>query len=141
MKQSGSVNWMVIVGLIGVVVITGLMFVGGDSATPAGSRFMIALGTGDVDTLAEVSYIPDKSKEEIRKDWESTTKLTKYVLFKYKFLGEDRVADDQATIRMDVMKPSTGYDEKFSLPMRKIDGEWKVEVRGLSRQLYPFLPR
>jgi len=132
---------MVIVGLVGVVVVIALLFMGGSSATPAASRFMAALGSGDVDTLTEVSYIPDMTKDEIRKEWEKTASLTKHVQFRYKFLGEDVVSEDQSTIRMDIMKPTTGYDEKFSLPMRKIDGEWKVEVRGLSRQLYPFLPR
>lgn len=108
MKRRGSVNWMVIVGLIGIVVIIGLMFMGGESATPVASRFMSALGTGDVATLTETSYIPDKSKEEVRKDWETTTRLTKYVLFRYKFLGEDKIAEDQATIRMEVHKAGAG---------------------------------
>lgn len=141
MKRIGSVHWMLIAGLVGVAIIVVMLLMGGNSATKNGAKFMAALSTGDINGLVQTSYIPDKTPEEMKTEWEATLKRTKYVMFRYTFTGEDNVSEDQATIRMNIMKPSTGYDEVFALPMRKIDGEWKVEVRGLSRQFYPFLPR
>ena len=33
------------------------------------------------------------------------------------------------------------YPEFFELPMRKVDGQWKIEVGAIDRKMYPGLPR
>ena len=33
------------------------------------------------------------------------------------------------------------YEELYELPMVKVGDDWKVDVRGISREFYPGLPR
>lgn len=134
-------NWMVLFGLVGIVVITVLVMMSGEGPTTAAGRFMAALADGDEKELTKLSYMPDREAAVIEQEWKRSTDLSKHVVFAWKFIAEQKTGPDTANVRLQITKATVGYEENYSLPMRKVDGQWKVEVDGLSRQLYPFLPR
>lgn len=136
-----------VAGLLGLLVIGVVVFLSGESSQAAATRFMNALGKGDVSTLVSMSDMPGKSPEEIKRDWEYTTKVAgPHYIFTYK-ITSNLDANEQSTISMVRMMVTRNvdrddsYEEKFELPMVKKDGKWKVEVLGLDRRLYPGLPR
>lgn len=145
MKRLGRASWLTIAGLAGLVIIVVLFFMSGESSQAAASRFMNALGKGDVNTLASMSDIPGKSEDEIRKAWEHTTKVAgPHYIFTYKISSNLDANDQTSMVRMMVIRNAErdgAYEEKFELPLVKKDGKWKVEVLGLDRRLYPGLPR
>lgn len=145
MRRRGRANWLVVLGLIGVVVIVVLFLIGGRSATSVAAEFMSALGKHDVAKLTELSYMDGDTPEQVRKKWEYTTQVAApYYRFKWQFLGESSAAPDTSAVRLwvwrDAQSPAS-YEEKFEIPMVKVDGKWKVDVRGLNRLMYPGLPR
>lgn len=131
----------VVVAVIALVV---LLFMGQKSPQETGSRFMDALARGDVDGLVQTSFVPGKSSEELRKDWEFTTKtVAKYYRFRWKITSSNVVNDESATVRLAVERnygPGS-YEENYGLPLLKVNGEWKVDASGISREMYPGLPR
>lgn len=144
MKRRGRANWLVILGSIGLVVIIALFFLGGRSASSVAAEFMSALGKHDVAKLTELSYMDGSTPEEVRKKWEYTVQVAPYYRFRWQFLGESNPTPDSAAVRLwvwrDAQSPAT-YEEKFEIPLVKIDGNWKVDVRGLNRLMFPALPR
>ncbi len=144
MKRSGRVSIIVIITVVLVAGVVGLFLLAGESPTGVGTRFLTALANGDAKTLADLSYMEGKSPAEIEGAWKETYESSKYWLFAYKVIGSTEQDSSSATIRLDWVKnianPSA-YAEKFELPMVKVDGKWKVDVRAISREMYPNLPR
>ncbi len=144
MRRAARVSPLVLGVVVAVAALVVLLFMGQKSPGEAGSRFMDALARGDVDTLVKTSYSPGKSPEELRKDWEfATHTVGKHYLFHWEITSSNVVNDDSATVRLAVQRnfgPGS-YDENYGLPLHKIDGEWKVDASGISREMYPALPR
>lgn len=146
MRQSGKVNFLVVaVAAIAVIGGTLAVVMGGDSPTTVTNKFMVALATGDVDTLTEVSYMPDSSEEETRAAWDRTVNVVApYYRFRWKTLSQSRADEKTASVDLwvwrDAMSPST-YEEKFGIPLVKEGRTWKVDVRGVPREMFPGLPR
>lgn len=141
-KTSGKVHWMTISAIVGVVVVGGVLMSGGDDPTGRAATFMAALARGDAQTLAENTYVEGKSQEEILKEWEETVAASKLYRFKFEVRGAQPTGNN-AQVRMGVWTnygPGS-YDENFQLDMVKVDGKWKVRGNGISRDMYPFLPR
>lgn len=139
------VNWIVVALLLIVAAIFGLILTAGESPTTATVVFMNALGKGDVKTLADRSYFnPERSRDDIIKDWTKSIELGKYYRFIWKVDSDTRPTPDRATVKMTVMRDvdkGNAYDEPFSLDLIRQNGKWLVDVRSISRQLYPALPR
>lgn len=143
MKIFGKVHWMVLVGGLGILVIVGILLTAGESPQARASAFLSALAEGDAQKLAELSHVPDRSKEEVLAEWEKTVERSRHYQFAWEVKSMVQQADDQAAIRLGWYRnlgPSS-YEEKFDLSLRKIDGQWYVIPSSLSRQAYPFLPR
>jgi hypothetical protein len=52
--------------------------------------------------------------------------------------------DEEATVAVDMYQNVTNVNitsKRFQIPVVKINGEWKVDARSLTRQAYPALPR
>ena len=143
MRRAGRVSPLflgVIVALVGLGV---LLFMGQKSPAEAGSKFMDALARGDVDALTKTSYAPGKTEQELRDDWKLTTEVGKHYLFRWKVTSSSVTNDQQAVVRLSVERnfgPGS-YEENYGLPLAMKDGEWKVDASGISRELYPALPR
>lgn len=144
MKRSGrtSIVIVVVVALIAAIVILFLM--AGESPSGVAGRFLIALAKGDSKTLAELSHMDGLSQPEIEQKWKDTKEVTKYWAFNYSIRDTKELDPTTATVALgwykDATSPNT-YEEKYELPMIKKDGKWKIDVRGISREMYPALPR
>ena len=104
---------------------------------------MSALAAGDVDPLNEITYMPGADKKEIREKWVYATEVAgKYYYFKWRIKGDQQSDDRTASVRVEVEKNQQGYGDDYGLDIRKDeDGAWKVDVRSISREMYPGLPR
>jgi hypothetical protein len=144
MRRAGRVSPLILLVILGVVVLVVVLFMGQESPSAAGSRFMSALAKGDPEALAKNSFVSGKSQEELLESWKFATGVAgKHYMFRWK-ISSSRVVDDRsATVRMQVEKnfgPGS-YEENFDLPLEKVDGKWKVDAGGISREMYPGLPR
>jgi hypothetical protein len=129
--------------LLGVIIV-GAMFLGGESYTTAANRFMSSLAKGDVDELTKVSYIPDLSSEEIHKKWEESVRESEHYRFAWKSVADAQDSETKASVKLLVVRNAfgkSGYDENFGLSLVKVKGKWLVDVRSISRKMYPWLPR
>ncbi|HRJ26862.1 MAG TPA: hypothetical protein PLO61_05055 [Fimbriimonadaceae bacterium] len=144
MTRAGRFNPIVVIGLISIAMIVVTLLFTRDQPTQAANRFMIALGRGQVDELMELSTF-EGSADQIRKQWEYATQVAgPHYRFVYRILEYTPQGDNQAAVRIGLTRNVFGdapYEELYDLPLRKVDGKWKVEVRNLARDMYPALPR
>lgn len=145
MKRSGRVNWIV-VSLVAIVVVLGALFVfSGEAATSAAARFMTALSRGDAKTLAQMSYFnPPREEGDVQRAWERTLNIGRHYRFVWMIKASKSPAPGRSSVTMEVTRDAdkgTAYAENFSLDLIQVDGKWKVDIRSISRALYPALPR
>lgn len=135
--------------LVAVIVLGGfigaVLFMGRESMSSTCGRFLSALSSGDIDTLVATSYAGTKTPEEMRKEWEFTiNEAAPYYRFIYKIENSREQGSTGGSVAIRFWKNATSsgsYDEQFDIPMVKTDGGWKVDVRGISREMFPALPR
>ncbi len=132
-----------VAGGLGILVVAAIALSGGESASMVATQFMSGLAVGDLETVLRTSTISDMDAETQRKVWKDSLERGRYYRFRWKYTAESPQSADATSILLAVERnvAMSSYDENFQIPCRKIDGKWKVDVRSLSRQLYPFLPR
>lgn len=144
MTRRGRLNVVVLIGLLGAITAVVIFVLSGESPSGAAARFMVALGEGKVDKLMEMSYYSG-DRDELRTQWEYATGVAgEYYRFTFQIVGEVRSGPNEAAVRMRVWRNALSamtYDELFQLPMVKREGRWLVDVKAISRKLYPALPR
>ena len=144
MKRSGRTSIIVIITITLVAAVIGLFLMAGESPNGVGVKFLTALANGNTKTLAELSYMDGNTPAEIEEKWKQTHEISKYWYFAYQVQGTTIQDDKTATIRLEWVKnvsSPSAFGEKYELPMVKVDGKWKVDVRAISREMYPALPR
>lgn len=142
-KVSGKIHWLTIAVPVGLLVLGAVFMSGGEDPQVRAGIFMSALARGDAKTVAESCFIDGVSQEEILKAWEQSVQDAEYYRFTYRITGVQQNGDT-AQARMYVNRSPLqggGYDENFQLDLKKIDGKWKVRLNGISREMYPFMPR
>lgn len=145
MKVAGRVHWITLLGLVGAVAIIALFLFSKESPEAAANRFLVALAKGDVKTLTDLSYYPDGDKQKLVDQWNFAVNTAgKHYLFRWKTkFGKEtdsRFAIVAVGFHRDLTSP-TSYEENYQIPMVQDGGRWKVDVRSLSRTMYPALPR
>lgn len=144
MHLAGKISATLIVIVAFVIGLVAMSLRPNESPTLAGAQFMAALAEGDAEALTELSYRDDLSKEEMLEMWTYTTQVVAvYFTFTYGITGESKPSEDTAVVSMDYAKRagmSGSYDERYELPMKLVDGKWKVEVFALNRKMFPGLP-
>jgi len=97
-----------------------------------------------VDRLCELSYFPG-DKEKLRKQWEfAVNDAGKYYVYTWQFTGTTISDSDTAAVAMAFMAnadQSGSPESKIQLPMVKENGVWKVDVKAITTEMYPALPR
>jgi hypothetical protein len=144
--QSGRINLRLLFIAFAALTILALGYIfSQESLNTVASRFMSALATGDVNTLSENSYLGTESKDEIHKQWDyAVNDVAKYYRFTWRITGSMQQSEDSGAVRLSVAKNADGpgaYEENFALPVIKVNGKWLVDVRNISRDMYPALPR
>jgi len=145
MKQSGRISLLALGSLVCIVFVAGLMIFSRESAASAGTRFMVALQDHDVNTLTKMSMMQGASEPDIRKQWDfAVNTAEKYYQFGFRVEGASQASDNTASVKVriikDIDKPGS-YDVLSELPMVKVNNDWKVDVRSISRDFYNCLPR
>jgi len=143
MLRQGKVHWMVIAGIFAALVVGVLMFGGSEDPTMKAQKFMTALGDGDSKKLAEYSTSGTYDAKQLEELWAESVKNAEYYRFRFKIMGAQVSNANQAQVRMQVIRSDNpgAVEDNFQLDLKKVDGKWKVRLEGLSRELYPFLPR
>jgi len=146
MRVAGRINALYLAAIAGVIVVAVLLFMGRESLNSVGGRFMSALAKGDVDALTKMSYMGDKTPAEIHKKWEfAVNDAAKYYRFGWRISATSEPEPNvSGTVRLQVERnlgSGGSYEENFQLPMVMKNGGWKVDVGGISREMYPALPR
>lgn len=143
---------MVLVSLVALAGLIGLFTLSGDTPDRAARDFMLGLATADAERLTNRTYLNSEGKsgqakstrDEMLKAWQTGLAGGKYYRFAYSVGEAQTQPDNSASVRLQVNRNPFGmggYDEHFELPMFKEDGMWKVQVQGISREMFPFLPR
>lgn len=142
MRKLGT--FLIVVGCLGVAFLIFLMFSAKSGPSGTAVDFMDALGTRDVDRLVRLTYAPNQSPEQIRKNWDFSMEAGKSYRFTFKLGTVTETGPDTASAKVLVShftnSPSP-TDDTYDLGMVKEKGAWKVEVTSLNRDLYPGLPR
>jgi len=145
MRQAGRVNIVVVGAIVAIAMIATVLLFSRQSVTEVASRFMSGLATGDVETLTKLTYLSEVPEDEVRKKWDfAVNEAGKYYRFRWQVLSAKENDDKTAAVRMYVWRNAdspASYEENFQLPLIKVDGQWKVDVRAISRDMYPGLPR
>jgi hypothetical protein len=145
MKQSGRASILTIAAVVSVLLVLGMLFLGKESVTSVGDRFLQALYRGDVDTLTKMSYLGNDTEDQMRKKWDfAVNHAGKYYLFAYRITGGRQLSEDSAQVTLQYVKDAANpasYEEKYEIPLVKVGNEWKVDVKGMNRTMYPALPR
>lgn len=144
MKRSGRASLVIVILVALVAAVVVLFIMAGDSPSGVAGRFLTALAKGDTKTLTELTYMEGKTPDQIKEAWDQTKAVTKYWQFQWKIQDSKDQDADNATVVLAWTKNSSSpssYEEKYELPLLKRDGKWKVDVRGISREMYPALPR
>jgi hypothetical protein len=144
MKRSGRTSIVIIVTVALVAGVIGLFLLAGESPTGVAGRFLTSLAKGDTKTLASLSYMGDLPPDKVEEAWKNTYEVSKYWKFAYSISGSNEQDSNNATVKLQWVKGAdnpSAFEEKYELPLVKKDGKWLVDVRGISRDMYPALPR
>ena len=143
--QSGRINIGLLIVIVCIAILSLVYVFSQESLNTVASRFMSALSTGDVNALTENSYVGTESKDEIHKQWDyAVNDVAKYYRFTWRITGSMQQSEDSGAVRLSVAKNADSpgaYEENFALPVIKVNGKWLVDVRNISRDMYPALPR
>jgi hypothetical protein len=115
-------------------------------------KFMDALARHDVDKLVEYSYIGktepteiETRKKHLREEWDFAVNTAgKHYYFVWRATATVKASDTHASVTLQVNRTPLGgggSEEKFELPMELEGGNWKVDVGGISSEMFPALPR
>ena len=148
-RESGKIGILT----VAAIVIVGMIFVSflftKEDPASVGSQFMDALARHDVDKLTELSLVgktdPSKAEAErnkLRDQWKFCVETAgEHYSFAWKITGSNNATEDHATVIVQINKGgANGYDEKYELPLEKVSNKWLVEVRGISKTMFPGLP-
>jgi hypothetical protein len=145
MRTAGRVNIVLVGAIVAIVMIGSVLFMGRQSINAVASKFMSALATHDVNTLTDMTFLNGRSKEEVRKQWDfAVNDAGKHYVFAWRITSSKEADPKTASVTLQVLRNAmsqTSYEEKFDLPLVKEDGNWKVDVSAISRDLFPALPQ
>ncbi len=144
MKRSGRTSIVIIVTVALVSAVIALFLLAGESPSGVAGKFLTALAKGDTKTLTALSYMGELPPDKVEAEWKKTYEASKYWVFAFGITDSIEQDSNNATVKMQFVKNASSpsaYDEKYELPLVKKDGKWLVDVRGISRDMYPSLPR
>jgi hypothetical protein len=144
MDRPRRFNPLWLLALFFVVIGTVMVFAAGEGPSAVASRFMQALASGDAKTLTELSHMGDEPAQETQKRWEKTLDYSQHYLFAWRIVDDREQSDEAAVVKLKVVrnaKEERAYEEDYELPLTKVGGKWKVDVRQIPREMYPALPR
>lgn len=144
-KTPRRLNIGAIFGGIIVIMVAVILIFSQESPKAAGTRFMDAMARGDVKTISSLSVLGKDDQPTIEKKWDRALNFVgKHYGFTWMITAESKASETSAAVRMQVernIQDPSFYEEKFELPMIKVNGKWKVDVGNLDRRIFPGLPQ
>ncbi len=144
MRRAGRFNPIVLIGLVSAIAIIVALFFAKDVPTSATNEFLVAMAKRDVKKVTELSAY-EGSRAELEKQWDYCLNVASlHYRWIYKIRSYRETAPGQAAVAIGFTKNAfdeSSYEENFDIPMKKVDGKWKVDVRSMSREMFPALPR
>ncbi len=137
-------HWIAVGGVAAALVIVGVVVgAGGDSPENRANKFFSALSRGDLDTLVDSSYSVRIPRDQLKPRWEQTIERSKYYRFRYIVKGTTTPTPTQANVKMEFERNYGAGSpiEYYDIGLVKEGGKWMVDIDGMSRSLYPYLPR
>ncbi len=145
MRRSGRFSPVSFLAVIAIAMVVIVFVFSKQSLSNVGGQFMDALARGDVNKLTDLTYLGGEPSDQIQKKWEFATQVAgKHYSFRWAINSEVQIDPNDGTVRLQVERNAgsgSSYPENYELPMVKVDGKWKVDVNGISREMYPALPR
>lgn len=143
MRQRGRASIILLAGLLSAGLVAVLLFFTRTSPANAAADFMDALLRNDAKRLAQLSYMEGLNEEQVEARWKRTVQFSRYYAMYWKVERQKELSPTTASVVLEVMHEPryVAYSEKAEMRMVKIDGAWKVDVRRLPRNFFPFLPR
>jgi hypothetical protein len=144
MRLSGR-NLLILAVVVVAILFSLVLFTARDSPESVAMTFMSALAKGDDKTLTSLTSRGAGTKATIAKEWEFATKVAApHYLFIWRITNAVITGPNDASIDLAVVRNASSagaYEENYTLPMVKENGEWRIDVRGINSEMYPGLPR
>jgi hypothetical protein len=144
MKKAGRIL-LPLIGLILLLIVGAVFFLMADtSPTSVANDFLVALAKGDKKGLANLGYIEGASESQAEDIWAKTLDRGEYFRFVWNIRQSAQSSPTHASVEFDLVRNidrGATKEDDFQIPLIKIDGHWRVEVRGIPRGIYPGLPR
>ncbi len=146
MLRAGKVSPLVVLGVAGVLGLTGMLFFLQGRETPGVRvhKFFTGLAKGNVDEVMAVSKFGDQPDETVRKKWEVCLHRAEYFRFYWKILETFNPSADEAIVAINIYTGAAANEateKRYQIPMIKDNGEWFVDAQSLNRDIFPALPR
>ena len=148
-RQSGKISLLGLGGAAIVAMIVASLFLAKEGPAAVGGQFMDALARRDVDKLTELTYIQSTDPKEIEGErkrihdqWDFSVNVAgQHFPFLWRATSSSSSTDTSATVTVMFTRGTPdGYEEKYELPLEKVNGKWFVNVSSISRAMFPALP-
>lgn len=142
-KQAGRISFVLLASILSLLLVLVLFLFNGKNPATTATEFMSALAKGDIKTLSKLSIIKGKSEPEIEQAWAKTFDYSKHYLFQWNIISTDAEGDN-ANVHLQVTRNAlrtNAFEENFGLVLYKKDGDWKVDVLQINREMFPNLPQ
>ena len=114
-----------VVALIVILVVVNALF---NSPKAVANKFMKGLSEGDADKIMKVIYYDEDDTDEDEAE-EAIEKICEYMEdqdFEYEFVKVTSKSKKSAKVKFKVTVDDD--DEKITIPLKKVDGKWKVNM-------------
>jgi hypothetical protein len=148
-RLSGKISLLGLGAMAIVALIIASLVLSKEGPTAVGGQFMDALARHDVNKLTELTYIQasdpkeiEAERKRIRDQWDFSVNVAgQHYPFFWRITSSNNATDTTASVSMQITRASAdGYDEKYELPLEKVNGKWLVNVGSISRAMFPALP-
>jgi hypothetical protein len=146
MKRRAKASLVLILSLLGIIGVVGIVLTSKtQNEEQVAAQFMSAVARLDAKTANDTSFIESVPPEESLKLWEKTFEYNRNYRFVWRLQGASNPTPGEALVKVGMRKDAASmstYDENFDLRLVKDEKRgWIVDVNGLSRKMYPNLPR
>ena len=68
----------------------------------------------------------------------------KHYVFFWRITADQLADENSGSVKLQVTRNASqpgAFEEAYALPLTKINGDWKVDVSAINREMFPGLPR
>lgn len=145
MKTRGRVHWMIVTAIVCALAVGVVLVTGKQGPEVNCQAWLVALAKHDAKTLSSLSYMEAQDEKTTEEEWNRTFRdAAPFFCFTWRFRGVTQATPTRASVDLEWVKAADtpgSYPENYGIPLEKVDGIWKVDVRSIDRSMFPGLPR